>query len=82
MNEPQQVLNFGQASLTLAKELKDRRVQLEALNHLISAYSALGEPQKTLEYSQQHLALAQELKNPVNESLALLSLGQAHITIR
>jgi CHAT domain-containing protein len=41
----------------------------------------LGEPQKTLEYSQQHLALAQELKNPVNESLALLSLGQAHITL-
>jgi tetratricopeptide (TPR) repeat protein len=53
-------LEYSRLQQKLAWELKDSRLQLEALNNLSYAYYTIGNYQSTIIFAEQHLELAQQ----------------------
>ncbi|MDF5733164.1 MAG: tetratricopeptide repeat protein, partial [Rhizonema sp. PD38] len=63
--------------MTIAREIKDRQSQGNALGNLGNAYDSLGDYPKAIEYHQQVLAIAQEIKDRQGQGTALNNLGLA-----
>ncbi|MEG4530745.1 CHAT domain-containing protein, partial [Microcoleus sp. D2_18a_D3] len=71
-------IEYGQQSLAIAREIKDRQIEGEALGNLGLAYRSVGNSAKAIEYGQQSLAIAREIKDRQIERLALANLGGAY----
>ncbi|MEG4421004.1 CHAT domain-containing protein [Microcoleus sp. LAD1_D5] len=74
-------IDYGQQSLAIAQEIKDRKVEGVALGNLGIAYSYLGNSAKAIEYTQQYLAIAGEIKDRLGEGNALGNLGVAYLNL-
>ena len=64
-------IDYGQQSLAIAREIKDREGEGNALVTLGNAYESLGNSAKAIEYSLQSLAIAREIKDREGEGNAL-----------
>jgi tetratricopeptide (TPR) repeat protein len=67
--------------LAIAREIKDRQNEGEALGNLGLAYLSLGDYAKAIEYQQQWLAIAREVKDRQSEGKALGNLGGAYLQL-
>jgi tetratricopeptide (TPR) repeat protein len=68
-------IEYLQQRLAIAREIKDRRGEGNALGSLGVAYQDLGDYTKAIEYSKQWLAIAWEVGDKNGEGLALNNLG-------
>ncbi len=78
-SESSQVIELSQEALSLARVLKNRKLEADSLDNLGYAYSILNEPQKAIELLQQSLSIAREIKNLDVESSALGHLGSIYL---
>jgi CHAT domain-containing protein/tetratricopeptide (TPR) repeat protein len=65
-------------SLAIAREIKDRRGEGNALGNLGIAYRNLGKYDKVIEFQLQRLAIAREIKDSFNEIRSLQDLRSAY----
>ena len=72
-------IEYGQQSLAIAQELKNRRGEGTDLGNLGIAYLSLGDYAKGIEYLQQSLAIAREIQDREGEGRALNNLGFAFL---
>ena len=69
---------LAQEVIVLARELKNREVEIAGLNNLGSAYAFFRDNQKALEIFQQVIKIAQEINAPDQEVLTLDNLGTVY----
>ena len=65
----------ARAALKLARTLRNRALEAEALNNLGEALSNLGERTRAQEHEQQALAIWRELNAPRGQAISSMSLG-------
>ena len=65
-------------SLTIAREMNDRRGEGVALKSLGNAYDNLGQYEQAIDHYQQYLTIAQEIGDRQGEGKALNNLGTAY----
>ncbi|MGC1396670.1 MAG: tetratricopeptide repeat protein, partial [Coleofasciculaceae cyanobacterium] len=70
-------IEYQQQSLAIARQIKDRNGEGNALGNLGIAYQLLRDYAKAIEYQQQSLAIAREISDKNGEGLALNNLGLA-----
>ncbi|HET7287792.1 MAG TPA: tetratricopeptide repeat protein, partial [Pyrinomonadaceae bacterium] len=66
---------FARAALKLARTLRNRAIEAEALNNLGEALSNLGDRTSAQEHEQQALAIWRELNDPKGQAISSISLG-------
>ncbi|MEC4812629.1 MAG: CHAT domain-containing protein, partial [Scytonema sp. PMC 1069.18] len=71
-----------QQSLTILREIKDRRGEGQSLGNLGLAYHSLGDYPKAIDYHQQSLTILREIKDRRGEGNALGSLGIAYHSLK
>ncbi len=69
------IIEFSKATLTLARELKFRKYEADALWYMGAAYGELKEYQKAIEVLQQSVSIAKAIKDLDSESSVLISLN-------
>jgi CHAT domain-containing protein/Flp pilus assembly protein TadD len=67
--------------LAIARSIKDRESEGNALGNLGVAYRSLGDYAKAIEYAQQSLAIARSIKDRQSEGAALGNLGLAYLSL-
>ncbi|MBF2015299.1 MAG: tetratricopeptide repeat protein [Rivularia sp. T60_A2020_040] len=72
---PSRLIEYAQSALSLAKELKQRQLEAEALNTLGRGYILLEDYEKAIDVLQTSVMIAREVKNLDTESLALSHLS-------
>lgn len=77
-NQPQKVIELTQQLLTLARENKNRALEVYALALMGAGYSDSGNSEKALELAQQALAIAREQPDRQDEEMALGVLGDVY----
>ena len=75
LNEFRQALAIFYQVLTLAQQLKDRRIEAGAETFLGGGHDVLGEPKKALQHYERALSLAKESGNRSAEASALNNIG-------
>ncbi|MFM7602471.1 MAG: CHAT domain-containing protein [Pseudanabaena sp.] len=68
-------------SLEVAREIKNRSGEGNALGNLGSAYRNLGKYDKAIEYQLQYLAITREIKDRRGEGYALGNLGSGYYSL-
>ena len=80
-------IEFQEQSLAIAREIKDRGMERNALdnlgfayltNHRVSMRDLHGNSRKAIEFYKQSLAISRELKDRLEEGNALGNLGRAY----
>ncbi|NEP62493.1 MAG: tetratricopeptide repeat protein, partial [Symploca sp. SIO2G7] len=74
-------LQSWQQSLTIYREINDRKGEGDALNNLGLAYRNLGDYTQAIEYHQQSLAIAREINDRKGEGQSLGNLGIAYLNL-
>jgi signal transduction histidine kinase len=73
---PEQTLEFlHKAHIYAKKELQDRRLQANILNHLMKVYWVLGDHNKSFQYSWEEYQLSQALGDKKLEMNALINIA-------
>ncbi|MBW4526887.1 MAG: tetratricopeptide repeat protein [Phormidium tanganyikae FI6-MK23] len=67
-----------QQSLTIAREIGDRRGEANSLRSLGDAYSSLGQYQRAIDFHQQSLEIKREIGDRNGEGGSLCNLGSAY----
>ncbi|MDF5728730.1 MAG: tetratricopeptide repeat protein [Rhizonema sp. PD38] len=73
------VVELSQSALILARVLKDKKSEADALNNLGSAYKDLNEPQKAVDVLQQAVSIARAIKDLDLELYALSFLSSVYV---
>ena len=72
---PSRLIDYAQSALILARELKQRKSEAQALNSLGGGYISSKDYDKALDVLQNSVTIAREVKDLETESLALSKLG-------
>ncbi|MGK7943972.1 MAG: tetratricopeptide repeat protein [Microcystaceae cyanobacterium] len=78
LGEYQSAIDYYKQSLTIAREIGDRRGEANSLGNLGVAYDSLGEYQSAIDYHQQQLTIAREIGDRKGEANSLGNLGVAY----
>lgn len=74
-------IEYQKQRLAIAREIRNRSGEGNALGNLGLAYQFLGNYAKAIEYQQQSLAIAREIKDRNGEGTALGNLGIAYYAL-
>jgi len=74
---PNERIEWLEAALGAAQQLKDRQAEGAHLGNLGSAYLDLGDPRRAIEYCNRHLAITLEIGDRAGQCTALGNLGSA-----
>ncbi|MFZ1009438.1 MAG: tetratricopeptide repeat protein [Candidatus Sulfotelmatobacter sp.] len=75
---PRQQIQWREAALVAARQLKDRAAEGVHLGSLGLAYDSLGEFRRAIEYHEQHLVIARQIDDRKGEGQVLGNLGSAY----
>jgi tetratricopeptide (TPR) repeat protein len=78
---PRELVNWLEAALTAARQLKDRASEGRHLGNLGYVYDDLGEYRRAIEFYEQRLAIAREIDDQRGERAALVNLGNTYINL-
>jgi tetratricopeptide (TPR) repeat protein len=78
LGQARRSMSLAERALNIAREIKDRRAEGSALNHLGIAYADLGDARKAIEFYEQALVIAREIGDRREEAVVLGNLGSAH----
>ena len=70
-------IEYGLQHLEIAREIKDKQSEGEALDNLSVAYSFVNNYDKAIDYAQQRLVIAREIQDRQGEAIAFNNLGLA-----
>jgi CHAT domain-containing protein/Tfp pilus assembly protein PilF len=76
--QSQKAFETFKEALKLARELKDRYAEGEALNNIAFIYNSLGQSQKALEINNQALSIRRELGDRKEEGITLNNIGEVY----
>ncbi|MFK8183031.1 MAG: tetratricopeptide repeat protein [Phormidesmis sp.] len=71
-------IDYQQQSLTIRREIGDRKGEAASLGNLGNAYQSLGEYGKAIDYQQQSLTIQREIGDRKGEANSLVNLGIAY----
>ncbi|MEW6718578.1 MAG: tetratricopeptide repeat protein [Chloroflexota bacterium] len=74
---PKEKINWLEAAISAARELKDKNSEGVHLGNLGLAWAALGEARKAIEFYEQALEIAREIGDRRGEGSGLGNLGNA-----
>ena len=74
----QKAFETFQEALKLARQLKDRYAEGQALGDIAFVYNSWGQPQKALEINNQALTIAREMGDHTQESTILNNIGDVY----
>ncbi|WP_449418990.1 CHAT domain-containing protein [Phormidium nigroviride] len=77
----QQAIQTLQHILAIARQLKERKIEAMALNHIGVSYNRIGQPQEALKYLNQALLITQEIGERYGEAATLNSIGAVYYSI-
>ena len=72
---PRDYVNWLNAALVAARQIKDRNAEGAHLGNLGLAYAALGDAKKAIKFYEQHLVIAREIGDSRGEGTALFNLS-------
>jgi len=77
----QRVLQDLELSLTIAKEIRDKKEEAATYGNLGSVHSVIGDFKKSIEYHEQYFKITKEMGNLIQQAVACGSLGDAYLSI-
>ncbi|MDQ3042380.1 MAG: CHAT domain-containing protein, partial [Acidobacteriota bacterium] len=81
LSRHEKAIECYEQALAIAREVKNRFGEGNALDNLSNIYSSLSNNEKAIEYLGQALTIYREIKNRAGEGNALNSLGRVHFSL-
>src|SRR5207248_2793483 len=81
LGQVEKAIGYYEQNLQIAREVKDRRGEGNALGNLGTAYAALGQAEKAIGCYEQNLQIAREINDRGGEGNAVGNLGNAYAAL-